>query len=55
VTFKLLEDMGDVLISPAEVTAILLFWEKFHIETDCGKGGDHWAECDRISEMFGAQ
>jgi hypothetical protein len=26
---------------------------KFHKETDCGKDGDHWAECDALVDAFG--
>ena len=26
---------------------------KFHNETECGEGGDHWAECDALVAAFG--
>lgn len=26
---------------------------KFHKETECGEGGDHWAECEALVDSFG--
>lgn len=36
----------------AEMKAYRLL-QKFHQETDCGEGGDHWAECDALVDAFG--
>ena len=26
---------------------------KFHNETECGEGGDHWAECEALVDAIG--
>ena len=28
-------------------------WSKFHIETDCGLDGVHWAECEAVADALG--
>jgi len=42
------DDYGDRL----EEAAFRLL-RKFHIETDCGEDGDHWAECDNLVDAVG--
>ena len=33
--------------------AVFRLLQKFHIETDCGRDGDHWAECDALVDAVG--
>jgi len=44
--------VNEDLLNDAECAAFHLM-QKFHTETDCGKDGTHWAECDALAGAFG--
>jgi hypothetical protein len=40
------------VLADVEEAAFRLLW-KFHRETDCGRDGMHWAECERLIDALG--
>ena len=44
---------GEYILEDRMEEAAFRLLRKFHKETECGEGGDHWAECEGLVEAAG--